>query len=129
MRAMINITEIPMLQSSAIDLCTSLGKKFINHYKRYMIEISLSKNDHDLSHYASEMQDLWDAVQKIKLSGTNKALTAINLIEWFFTTGIHVENYLSSDFVESYNEFIIELLYNRKLSIIEYMNGMRSRQS
>lgn len=104
---MVILNEMAMSRGDAIDLCISLGEKFIEHFNK-IVELGL--NDEYFNHHCVEMQAWFDRVNKIKLKTTNKNLTIEQLVDWFFTCGENIEDVVSETSVELYNNFIIKLL-------------------
>lgn len=104
------LLEMALNRGEAIDRCCILGEKFIQHFHKLFME---GKSDPNFNHHCSEMQGWWNSVCEIRLKHNNKLLTNTNLIDWFFTVGAAVEDYLKDpDEIEAYNKFYIALLYN-----------------
>lgn len=111
MREIINrLNEMAISKSEAMDKCLSLGKQFIEHYHKVYLE---GPDSRDFQHHCHEMQTWYNSVRSIKLKNTNRGLTPVNLIDWFFTVGAIPEDFLDTDDeIDSYNKFIIELLHD-----------------
>ena len=106
------IDEMALSRGDAIDRCINLGKQFIEHFHKVYVEEIESR---DFNHHCQEMQSWYDSVSSIRLKTNNKFLTNTQLIDWFFTLGANVEDYLDNDEeVEHYNNFIVELLSNKR---------------
>lgn len=101
--------EIILSKSDAIDICLGIGEKFIRRYTGCIASGSGASE-----RAADEMQAWWDKARRIKLLETERPLTDINLIDWFFTAGGAVEDYMSGDNVERYNRFVRRILSNRE---------------
>lgn len=103
------LNEMAMTRTEAISTCMDLGEKFIEHFHKVYNEGKTSEN---FNHHCAEMQSWLDKCRKIKLKSTNKYLTPVNLIDWFFTAcgGVDEDNGFTNNVeIEIYNKFIIIL--------------------
>ena len=114
------LNEMAMAQSDAIEICMSLGKKFIEHYAKVR-EDQKSGSDDNLRHHIVEMQTWWDKVRKIYLKKNNKIITHINLSDWFFSVGSSIEEFLPNEYCEGYNDLMIKMLNDRDKRIAEIL--------
>ena len=113
---MIVLNEMALSRSDAISLCMGLGKQFIIHYK------NVSGNDPAIIHHMQEMQTWWNKVKDISLKPKSKKITDINLVDWFFTAGGDVEDYLDEDLIDEYNNFVVRILNNKNEKLINLLN-------
>ena len=113
--------EMSLSRAAAIDRCISLGEKFAEHFNKLFIDKEYERN-----HHLSEMQTWYNTVKSIKLSYTSKPISNTKLVEWFFTAGQEVEDFIKPNLVDYYEEFIINLLKtnNTKISFekLEILN-------
>lgn len=109
------LNEMALSRSDAIDLCIGLGKQFIEHYRK------ISNNDCSFYHHVQEMQSWWDRVKRISLKPRSRRITDINLVDWFFTAGGDIEEYLEEDLIDEYNKLIITILGNKDKKIIDIL--------
>ena len=109
-------------QMKAIDICYSLGKRFIGHFHKLYKE---GKNSESFSHHCQEMQAWLAKCRGLTLKSTKRPLTPCDLIDWFFTaTGSIDENngFYSYDEIDAYNSFMLALAANRDLKVIDAAN-------
>ena len=72
-----------MKKSDAIDRCTSLGEKFLEHFHK-----CYNSDDEELiGHWLGEMNGWLKSVKKIILKESNKPIYLVDLLDWFFTCG------------------------------------------
>lgn len=114
----LQLNEMALKKVDAIDKCQQLGWQFINHFHKLYKESSNSSTFH---HHCSEMQSWLNTVRSYKLKSTNKFLTSVDLIDWFFTAcgGVDADNDFTSDEADYYDEFITKLLYDKTISVEE----------
>lgn len=109
------MNEMAIPRADAIDLCTSLGKNFINHFKEIYIK---GKHDVDFKHHCQELQSWYDKINDIVLKQNNKKLSKIQKIDWFFTAGSSLEDIFNNEELENkYEEFILKLLSSSDLIV------------
>lgn len=104
--------EAPFGRGDAIDTCSSLGKLFIEHFPKIYSEGIEGK---DFPHHCAEMQAWLDKCRAMRLRGSNRHLTQIEQIDWFFTAcgAIDEENgFITEDEADAYNRFVILLAGN-----------------
>lgn len=101
------IKEMAFSQNQAIDKCLELGKKFVDHFNKIMVE---GKNSNNFQHHCQEMQAWWDKVRKIKLKSTNDYITNSKLSDWFFTVGQGTEDIILPNYISTYEKFYVMLL-------------------
>lgn len=107
-----NLLEMPTSRGDAIDVCSSLGKLFIEHFHKIYSEGIEGK---DFPHHCAEMQAWLDKCRAMRLKGSNRHLTQIEQIDWFFTAcgAIDEENgFITEDDADTYNRFVILLAGN-----------------
>lgn len=106
-----------MTRFDTIRTCMDLGGKFIEHFHKIYNEGKTSEN---FNHHRAEMQSWLDKCRKIKLKSTDKYLTPVNLIDWFFTArkGIDEDNgFTDYTEIDTYNEFILALAANKDIKV------------
>lgn len=108
------VSDVTMTRPEAISTCMDLGEKFIEHFHKIYNEGKTSEN---FNHYCAKMQSCLDKCRKIKLKSTNRNLTTVNLIDWFFTAGeegsIDENNgFTDNTEIKMYSEFIFILTVN-----------------
>lgn len=111
------LNEMAMTRTEAISTCMDLGKKFIKHFHKIYNEGKTSEN---FNHYCAEMQSWLDKCRKIKLNSTNRNLTPVNLIDWFFTAGEGIDGdngFTDYTEIDTYNEFILALAANKDIKV------------
>ena len=114
---MIKITEMAYSRQDAIIYCNGIGVRFIEHFHK----IYNNPNSEDVPHWISkEMQPWWNSVQKLILKQNKKHLTKMNMMDWFFTAGSDVEEYMENpnptdNEIECYGEFVIKLLSGKSV--------------
>lgn len=115
------LNEMALLRADAIDLCISLGEKFTTHFKEiYQKGIS----DRDFKHHCQELQAWYDKINKIILKQSNKKLSKIQKIDWFFTHGSSLEEIFNNNEIETkYEEFIMKLLSDNNL-VVNILNDI-----
>lgn len=104
--------EAPFCRGDAIDICSSLGNLFIEHFHKIHSEGMEGK---DFQHHCAEMQAWLDKCRSMRLKGSNRHLTQIEQIDWFFTAcgAIDKENgFTTEDEADIYNRFVILLAGN-----------------
>lgn len=99
------LNEMAMDKTEAIDRCISLGEQFIKHFRKIMD----NPNSSTINHWMNEMQIWFNKVIAIKLKPNSKHIPFNKLMDWFFTVGADPEDYVSSQYVDDYDTFIIEL--------------------
>lgn len=109
------LNEMALPRADAIDLCISLGEKFTDHFKEIYKKGIL---DRDFKHHCQELQSWYDRINKIILKQSNKQLSKIQKIDWFFTHGSSLDEIFNNTEIETkYEEFIMKLLANDDLII------------
>lgn len=104
------VDEMAYDRSDAINRCASLGKKFITHFHKVYVG---GLDDVDFPHHCQEMQTWYEDVRSIRLKSNKKLLTVMNLLDWFFTVGSSIEDYLPEvTEAHCYDEFIDILVDN-----------------
>lgn len=102
------VDEMAMEQSKAISMCRSLGKQFIEHFHKVYVG---GLKDRDYKHHCHEMQTWYNDAKSIKLKSNNKVISRIHLVDWFFTVGAGVDDFLhDEDEIDMYEEFTLKLL-------------------
>lgn len=105
-------------RQDAIERCYTLGKRFIEHFHKIYKEGS----DSDLfSHHCKEMQAWLNRCRSITLKSTNRPITTIELIDWFFTATGNIDEangFKTQREIEVYNEFVSKLTVDREKSVI-----------
>lgn len=102
------MNEMAMPRADAIELCISLGERFIEHFKEIYEK---GKDDIDFKHHCQELQSWYDKINKIVLKQSNKSLSKTQKIDWFFTCGSSLENiFNNSEMEDVYEEFIFTLI-------------------
>lgn len=104
------LIEMAITRADAIEECMSLGKKFIEHFRKAYKE----PNAEVLNHWCNEMQGWYNKVKGIKLKQDNKPLLDGNIRDWFFTVGADAEDFIDNrEETEFYDKFCSYLLiYN-----------------
>lgn len=115
------IKETAFSQNQAIDKCLELGKKFVDHFNKIMVE---GKNSNNFQHHCQEMQAWWDKVRKIKLSYNKKLISNRQLIDWFFTAGQDYSDLIITEYIIKYKELISLLLNDRNATIKEIFTNI-----
>ena len=107
------LNEMAMTRPDAIDICISLGKKFIEHYHKIYLEPSSQSRNH----WITEMQNWYDKVKQIKLKQNTKPLLTGQIRDWFLTAGAYPEDFVDMDDTEQqkYDEFCLKLLANNSV--------------
>lgn len=107
------MNEMAMTRSDAIEICMSLGEKFIDHFKKIHLK---GKDDINFSHHCQELQSWYDKINRIILKTNNRELSKIQKIDWFFTCGSSLEYLFNNEQMENkYEEFIMKLLSSNTL--------------
>lgn len=111
------VEDIIMTRFDTIRTCMDLGGKFIEHFHKIYNEGKTSEN---FNHHCAEMQSWLDKCRKIKLNSTNRNLTPVNLIDWFFTAGEGIDEdngFTDYTEIDTYNEFILALAANKDIKV------------
>lgn len=111
------VEDIIMTRFDTIRTCMDLGGKFIEHFHKIYNEGKTSEN---FNHHCAEMQSWLDKCRKLKLKSTNKYLTPVNLIDWFFTAGEGIDEdngFTDYTEIDTYNEFILALAANKDIKV------------
>lgn len=106
-----------MTRFDAIRTCMDLGGKFVEHFHKIYNEGKTSEN---FDYHCAEMQSWLDKCRKIKLKSTDKYLTPVNLIDWFFTAGRGIDEdngFTDYTEIDTYNEFILALAANKDIKV------------
>lgn len=97
------LNEMAYERSDAIEHCSTLAKKFVEHFEKIYDE----SNDEPKNHWANEMQSWLDDVRGIVLKGKNKRISFSQLVDWFFTRGSSVELMFEDEGKQDkYDEFL-----------------------
>lgn len=107
------LKEMAIERADAIEICLSLGKKFIEHFHKLYTE---GKNSPDFSHHCAEMQAWYDKCRILTLKNTKRMISSSNLIDWFFEAGGSIDEnngFNSYDEASAYEEFMLALLANK----------------
>lgn len=107
------LNEMALKRKDAVDHCCSLGKQFVDHFHKCMIEGASSD---DFSHHCTEMQAFWDKVKFIVLKPSSKLINFDDLINWFFTYGSDVEHVIKKEYQDTYEKLYLQLLNDRENS-------------
>lgn len=105
-------------RKDAIGQCISLGKQFVEHFHKCMLE---GKFSNDFLHHCSEMQAFWDNVKFIVLKQDSKLINSDDLINWFFTYGSDVEHVIEEEYQDIYEQLYLQLLRDRKNSKVAHI--------
>ena len=108
--------EMAYDRPDAIDRCSSLGKRFVEHF------ITTCKdgiNSKDFKHRCQEMQSWWDDVKGIKLKESKKLISISALNDWFFTLGRDPEDFIPEEYLSIYSLFYLSLLSDRDNAKVE----------
>jgi len=111
------LKEMAIERADAIEICLSLGKKFIEHFHKLYAE---GKNSPDFNHHCAEMQAWYDKCRILTLKNTKRMISSSNLIDWFFEAGGSIDEnngFTSYDEASAYEEFMLALLANRGLTV------------
>lgn len=111
------VEDIIMTRFDTIRTCMDLGGKFIEHFHKIYNEGKTSEN---FDYHCAEMQSWLDKCRKIKLNSTDKYLTPVNLIDWFFTAGKGIDEdngFTDYTEIDTYNEFILALAANKDIKV------------
>ena len=110
-----SLNEMASPRAHAIDICISLGEEFIEHFKEICQK---GVSDRDFKHHCQELQAWYDKIKKIVIKQTNKKISKIQMIDWFFTCGSSLEELFDDDDIQTkYEEFIIKLLESDDLIV------------
>lgn len=120
---MVRLTEMPLSRREAISISMDSGRQFIKHYVKVMEDIAGNLDTY--THHIKEMQGWWDGVKSIKLKSNSNPLTDINVIDWFFTAGGDVEDYVPEELVVAYNSFVHKVLSDRDRALQTIFDGLR----
>lgn len=104
------INEMATDKSSAIELCRSLGHRFIEYFLKLTKETSRSSY---FKHHCKEMQVWYNDAESIILKYNHKRISNTQLSDWFFTCGESVEDIISDNDINKYEQFIATILYLR----------------
>lgn len=104
-----SIYDMSLSIADAMDLCISLGKKFIERFdKIYNAPMSTS-----IQRWVNEMCGWYSSVKQIVLKNTNKPLLNGELRDWFFTAGANPEMFMKNPIneeLEAYDQFTDQVL-------------------
>lgn len=105
-------------RNEAFSKCIDLSVPFIEHFSKVYDESVGSPTFH---HHCSEMQSWWNTVNNFVFRHNNKRISQSELIDWFFLGGSDTETLFKGNTTKEdvYNDFMIEMLYNRDTSNIE----------
>ena len=118
------IMEMAYSKNDAIEICSSLGKRFLEHFdKIYNEPKSISRR-----HWETEMNSWWEKVKSIVLKQNNRKLSISNLHDWFFSAGENPIDFFTGEdkFEEEdvFDEFYLKLLSNRELDVRNALNNL-----
>ena len=108
--------EMAYVRADAIDHCSTLGKRFVEHFIKICDEGVTSP---DFRHHCQEMQSWWDDVKGIKLKEDKKLISVSNLNDWFFTLGRDPEDFIPEYALGVYTKLYLSLLSNRDTAKVE----------
>lgn len=115
---MVLIKIIELKRADAMELCSSLGRKFIGYFDKVYREPNKEVTDN----LCEKMQELYDSVCGIRLLPNNKFLNGTQMRDWFYTFGSDSSEYFNNDDEnEAYEEFIDRLEYST--SVRESLKG------
>lgn len=101
------VDEMALKRADAIELCMSLGSKFIEHFHKIYVG---GLQDIDFNHHCHEMQAWYDKASSIVIKATKKSISNSELNDWFFTVGSSVDSLLNdSDEIDKYEIFMKKL--------------------
>lgn len=102
------LKEMGMPRADAMELCASLGNRFVEHFAEVCEK---GKDDEDFQHHCGELQAWYDKIKRIVLKQNNKHLSNIQKLDWFFTCGSSVDELFSNANVSDiYDKFVVTLL-------------------
>ena len=113
---MLTLLEMAYERADAIERCSHLANKFIQHFHKAVKE---GINGRDFHHHCTEMQTWFNTVNKFVLKNNNKRISNNHLIDWFFTNGSSIEYIIEEPYQEIYDKFIIKILNTRNDCNIE----------
>jgi len=108
------IYEMAMERAPAIDLCLSLGEKFVEHFNTIMRN---GPQDTTFLHHCDEMQNWINTVNNITLKPKSKSLSIDQWMDWFFTAGSSFEKIIDEPYEEAYQQLVVLYLSNAEKSI------------
>lgn len=114
------LSEQAVERADVILLCMRLGEKFAEHFIKVVTE---GKASDDFHHHCSEMQAWFDEVKRKKIKTTKKVITKTNLIDWFFTCGEDIEDFIPEEYIDRYKKLYTGLLSTDK-SVEEILRGL-----
>lgn len=116
----IELIEMALSRTDAIDRCIGKGKIFIEHFNK----IYNNPKVDTVHHWCSEMQSWYNDIMNIVIKSNNKHLNNSQKKDWFYSFGSSYEEYFNydEDKIEKYEEFIDYLdtsndVYNSILKI------------
>ena len=115
------LNEMAYERADAIQLCLSLGKKFIEHFNKVVQE---GKHSQKYAHHCSEMNAWWNMVNKIVLKSNKKPISTAQLKDWFFEVGSSVEFIIDEKYQDIYNKLIVRLSYDYTNSVKSVMDDL-----
>lgn len=118
------ITEQAMSRSSAIEECYSLGLKFVEHFDKAVRE---GTDSYDFYHHCKEMQGWWNRVRGIKLKNTNRSIGKVNLMDWFFTLGMDIEDFIDDKYADIYESMSLKLLNDYDCTVYESLSDIMNK--
>lgn len=108
------IREFAERKLRAVEKCETLGRKFIEHFRKAFYDTSEGARHHHIA----EMQAWWDCVKDIRIKSSNRVISSSDLMDWFFTAGALYGDFLeSNDEIDCYEALIDEMIYDRKKKI------------
>ena len=114
--------EMTYDRPDAIDRCSSLGKRFVEHFTKVCKE---GINSPDFKHHCQEMQSWWDDVKGIKLKDSKKPISISALNDWFFTLGRDPEDFIPEEYIDFYTKLYLSLLSDREnAKVVDLLSGI-----
>lgn len=103
----LKLEEQAQSRVDAINVCYSLGKKFIEHFNKIYIDVS----NQAVNHWCNEMQAWYDQMNDIVLKYNKKHLNNSQKKDWFYSFGSSYEEYFNNNEneIEMYEELIDDL--------------------
>ena len=118
------LLEMAMSRSAAIDRCETLGIRFIDHFKKIVMEPEAQV----VNHWINEMQGWMDSVNRIVLTHNNKVLTTVDKLNWFINATSSPEVLFGNDknLIDKYEEFT-ENLINSKWNVSDAITKLLNK--
>lgn len=110
------INDMALSRGDAIDVCMSLGKKFIEHFHK----IYSNSTNEAVNHWASEMNSWFYKAKNIKLKSSNCGITETQLRDWFFTSGANFTDFIDDCTIDE------ERIYDKFIRLVIDSNDVKS---